>query len=74
MLTQVIKTVDKYWCYGNSTGKVGLFPTAQLIAIETPDVNSHEDLFLAIADFAGEQGGDLKFWKGIFSFLMFVLF
>lgn len=63
---QVVKAVDKYWCYGNSTGKIGLFPTDQLIEVETPEINDGEQLFLAVAEFRGEQEGDLSFRKGEF--------
>ena len=61
--------MDKYWCYGNCTDKLGLFPSAQLIAVEVPNINAQEELFLAIADFSGEQEGDLNFCKGTFSVL-----
>ncbi|KAK3909021.1 Dynamin-binding protein, partial [Frankliniella fusca] len=63
---QVIKQVDKYWCYGNSMGRIGLFPSDQLISIEIPELEENEELFLAIADFSGEQTGDLSFYKGEF--------
>ncbi|XP_034230974.1 dynamin-binding protein-like isoform X2 [Thrips palmi] len=63
---QVIEIIDKYWCYGNSSGRIGKFPCDQLIPIETPEVKDSEQLFLAIADFPGEQDGDLKFYKGEF--------
>lgn len=63
---QVIKPIDKYWCYGNSIGRIGLFPSDQLIPVETPELKDNEELFLAIADFSGEQDGDLRFYKGEF--------
>lgn len=63
---QIIDVIDKYWCHGNSAGRVGKFPRDQLIPIETPEMKGSEELFLAIADFSGEQDGDLKFYKGEF--------
>lgn len=69
----MIKPVDKYWCYGNSCGKMGLFPSDHLIPTETPDRANDEELFLAIADFPGQQDGDLSFRKGMRHFVL-VLF
>lgn len=47
-----------------------MFPSDHLIPTETPDRADDEELFLAIADFPGQQDGDLSFRKGMRHFVL----
>ncbi|XP_066582917.1 rho guanine nucleotide exchange factor 38-like [Prorops nasuta] len=58
------KIIDKHWYYGQSRDRIGKFPSRSLLKIDLPSIQDTEDFFITIADFCGEQSGDLSFSEG----------
>lgn len=61
---QVHEIVDKHWCFGQSQDRVGKFPSSHLHKVEFPQFDETERLFVAVADFPGQETGDLSFAQG----------
>lgn len=61
---QIHEIVDKHWCYGQSQDRVGKFPSSHLHKVEIPQFDETERLFVAIANFPGQETGDLSFAQG----------
>ncbi|KAG8040507.1 hypothetical protein G9C98_002503 [Cotesia typhae] len=57
----VYNVIDKHWCYGESYGRRGRFPSNHLHKINLCIFKESEKLFVSIAPFIGEQNGDLTF-------------
>ncbi|XP_072743544.1 rho guanine nucleotide exchange factor 38 isoform X2 [Anoplolepis gracilipes] len=60
----VHEIIDKHWCFGQSQDRVGKFPLSHLHKVELPQFGETERLFVAIADFPGQETGDLSFAQG----------
>ncbi|XP_060822465.1 dynamin-binding protein-like isoform X1 [Bombus pascuorum] len=60
----VYSVIDKHWCYGESRGRTGKFPSSHLHKVEIPSFQDSECLFVSIASFPGQQDGDLCFSEG----------
>ncbi|KMQ96659.1 dynamin-binding protein [Lasius niger] len=60
----VHEIVDKHWCFGQSQDRVGKFPSSHLHKVEFPQFDETERLFVAVADFPGQETGDLSFAQG----------
>ncbi|XP_008543725.1 dynamin-binding protein [Microplitis demolitor] len=60
----IYNVIDKHWCYGESYGKRGTFPSNHLHKVDIPYFKDTEKLFVSIAPFNGEQDGDLSFAEG----------
>ncbi|KAK9293746.1 hypothetical protein QLX08_011401 [Tetragonisca angustula] len=60
----VYSIVDKHWCYGESRGRTGKFPSNHLHKVEIPLFDNLECLFVSTTAFPGQQDGDLSFSKG----------
>ncbi|XP_011872421.1 PREDICTED: dynamin-binding protein-like [Vollenhovia emeryi] len=60
----VHEIVDKHWCYGQSRDMVGKFPLSHLHKVEIPHLGETERLFVSIANFQGQEAGDLSFAEG----------
>ncbi|XP_054005474.1 dynamin-binding protein-like isoform X1 [Hylaeus anthracinus] len=60
----VYSVIDKHWCYGESRGRSGKFPSSHLHKVEIPRLHDSETLFVSIAAFPGQQDGDLSFNQG----------
>ncbi|XP_029165021.1 dynamin-binding protein-like [Nylanderia fulva] len=58
------EVVDKHWCLGQSQDRVGKFPTSHLHKVELPRFDETERVFVAVADFPGQETGDLSFARG----------
>ncbi|XP_068082525.1 dynamin-binding protein isoform X2 [Anabrus simplex] len=63
-IVQIKGKIDRHWCDGCSYGKFGRVPLSYLIVLDLPALEDDQKLFVAIADFLGEQPGDLSFAKG----------
>ncbi|XP_076280533.1 rho guanine nucleotide exchange factor 38 [Lasioglossum baleicum] len=61
----IYSIVDKYWCYGESRGRTGKFPSSHLHKVDIPHLHDSEHLFVSTATFPGQQDGDLSFAQGI---------
>lgn len=71
---QIYNVIDKHWCYGESYGKRGTFPSNHLHKVDIPYFKDTEKLFVSIAPFNGEQDGDLSFAEGIIYKLLIINF
>ncbi|XP_012147954.1 rho guanine nucleotide exchange factor 38 [Megachile rotundata] len=60
----VYSIIDRHWCYGESRGRTGKFPSNRLHKIDIPQLHDSEILFVSIAAFPGQQDGDLSFDEG----------
>ncbi|XP_043256259.1 dynamin-binding protein-like isoform X1 [Colletes gigas] len=60
----VHSVIDKHWCYGESRGRSGKFPSSHLHKVDIPKLHDSETLFVSIAAFPGQQDGDLSFKQG----------
>ncbi|XP_076245277.1 rho guanine nucleotide exchange factor 37 isoform X2 [Calliopsis andreniformis] len=60
----VYSVIDKHWCYGESRGRTGKFPSSHLHKVEIPHLQGLQTLFVSIAAFSGQQDGDLSFSEG----------
>ena len=60
----VCSVIDKHWCYGESRGRSGKFPSRHLHKVEVPQIHDSETLFVSTAGFPGQQDGDLSFSQG----------
>ncbi|CAK9806350.1 Dynamin-binding protein [Anthophora quadrimaculata] len=60
----VYSVIDKHWCYGESQGKTGKFPSNHLHKVEIPSLHDVESLYVSTAAFSGQQDGDLSFSQG----------
>ncbi|OAD59449.1 Dynamin-binding protein [Eufriesea mexicana] len=60
----VYSVIDKHWCYGESRGRTGKFPSSHLHKVEIPTLHDSQTLFVSTVDFQGQQDGDLSFSKG----------
>ncbi|EFN85007.1 Dynamin-binding protein [Harpegnathos saltator] len=56
--------LDKHWCLGQSQDRIGKFPLSHLHKVDIPEFNETERLFVAVADFPGQETGDLFFTQG----------
>ncbi|EZA54401.1 hypothetical protein DMN91_001710 [Ooceraea biroi] len=56
--------IDKHWCFGQSQDRVGKFPLSHLHKTEVPQLGDTERLFVAVADFVGQERDDLCFAQG----------
>lgn len=63
-MKQVYSVIDKHWCYGESRGRTGKFPSSHLHKVEIPTLHDSKALFVSTVDFQGQQDGDLSFSKG----------
>ncbi|XP_033338470.2 rho guanine nucleotide exchange factor 38 isoform X1 [Megalopta genalis] len=61
----IYSIVDKHWCYGESRGRTGKFPSSHLHKIDVPHLCDSECLFVSTATFPGQQDGDLSFSQGV---------
>lgn len=61
---QIHEIIDKHWCYGQSQDRVGKFPSSHLHKVEIPQLDETERLFVSIANFPGQETGDLSFAQG----------
>lgn len=61
---QIHEIIDKHWCYGQSQDRVGKFPSSHLHKVEIPQLDETERLFVSIANFPGQEAGDLSFAQG----------
>ncbi|XP_034172293.2 rho guanine nucleotide exchange factor 38 [Osmia lignaria lignaria] len=60
----VYSVTDKHWCYGESRGRTGKFPSSRLHKVDIPILQDSDVLFVSIAAFPGQQDGDLSFAQG----------
>ncbi|XP_017788298.1 PREDICTED: LOW QUALITY PROTEIN: dynamin-binding protein-like [Habropoda laboriosa] len=60
----VYSVIDKHWCYGESQGKTGKFPSSHLLKVEIPPLHDIDSLYISTAAFPGQQDGDLSFSQG----------
>ncbi|KZC04124.1 PREDICTED: dynamin-binding protein-like [Dufourea novaeangliae] len=60
----VYSVVDKHWCYGESRGRSGKFPSSHLHKVDIPRLQDSESLYVTTAAFPGQQDGDLCFGQG----------
>lgn len=63
-IVQILEKIDRHWCNGVVNGTCGKVPLNYLIEVDTPDLQNDYELFATIADFPGQQSGDLSFRKG----------
>ncbi|KAK7790783.1 hypothetical protein R5R35_000425 [Gryllus longicercus] len=63
-IVQILKKIDKLWCFGCHNGRTGNMPLNYLIFINCPDLQDGEELFASIASFPMQQSGDLSFDRG----------
>nr|CAD7410689.1 unnamed protein product [Timema poppensis] len=63
-LEQVLEKIDRHWCYGCYGDKYGNIPSNYLISVDPPLLADTQELFAAVADFSGQQSGDLTFQRG----------
>lgn len=59
-----MRNIDKYWCYVSFNDAKGNVPSNNLMPLEIPYLERDYKLFAALADFPGQQNGDLCFNKG----------
>ncbi|XP_049847527.1 dynamin-binding protein-like isoform X2 [Schistocerca gregaria] len=63
-IVQILEKIDRHWCNGIVNGTCGKVPLNYLIEVDPPDLQNDYELFATIADFPGQQPGDLSFRKG----------
>nr|CAD7202169.1 unnamed protein product [Timema douglasi] len=63
-IVQVLEKIDRHWCYGCYGDKYGNIPSNYLISVDPPLLADTQELFAAVADFSGQQSGDLTFQRG----------
>ncbi|GLG97318.1 Protein still life, isoform SIF type 1 [Gryllus bimaculatus] len=63
-IVQILKKIDKLWCFGCHNGRTGNMPLNYLIFINCPNLQDGEELFASIASFPMQQSGDLSFDRG----------